>query len=584
LPRFSIRTKLIGGYALVIAVMAVLTVISIQALNQSSQRTHTFADETVPSTDIVSGLVGPLAEYRMMQYASILNSEAPAKVIQQVDDLLAQYKTEVDTTLDGYGRYVASPREGSFVDELRADWERYLAISGQALTRARGGRDIPGAIATMESQAEGGSVPAYQASQDVLTRWRAYKEQLTRQQRDDAQSATSSARTKTLILLGIAIVVAALVALLISRGITRSVRDVLDRLGGLRDQDTTELRHGLRSMADGDLTRGVACTTEPIERIAGDELGDVAGAVNEIRDNTAASVEAYNETRASLARMIGEVQTTAGGVASASQQVASTSEEAGRAVGEIATAVGEVARGAEEQVRMVDAARGSAEATSRAAEEARSVAEDGASAAAQASEAMGAVRESTVQVTEAIRALAAKSDEIGGIVATITGISEQTNLLALNAAIEAARAGESGRGFAVVAEEVRKLAEESQRAAAAIGRLIDQVQSETERAVEVVEQGAQRSDEGAAVVEQARVAFERIATAVRDMGERIGEIATATTEVASVAEQSSASTEQVSASTQQTSASTQQIAASAQELSRSAQELEHLVSRFTVAA
>ena len=63
-------------------------------------------------------------------------------------------------------------------------------------------------------------------------------------------------------------------------------------------------------------------------------------------------------------------------------------------------------------------------------------------------------------------ASSARSEPIGGIVEDDHGIAEQTNLLALNAAIEAARAGEQGRGFAVVAEEVRKLAEESQRAAA----------------------------------------------------------------------------------------------------------------------
>jgi methyl-accepting chemotaxis protein len=148
----------------------------------------------------------------------------------------------------------------------------------------------------------------------------------------------------------------------------------------------------------------------------------------------------------------------------------------------------------------------------------------------------------------------------------------------------------------VVAEEVRKLAEESQRAASEISELIGAIQLETSRTVEVVQDGARRTDQGADVVEQTRAAFVAIGASVQDMTGRVEQIAEASrriadsaarmqdtiTEIASVAEESSASTEEVSASTEETSASTEQIAASATELSDTAGSLERLVSRFRV--
>jgi methyl-accepting chemotaxis protein len=399
------------------------------------------------------------------------------------------------------------------------------------------------------------------------------------------QDDEAAAAKRSLILIGIvAVLIAVAAGTLLSVDIRRRARDIVDRLGALRDQDVAELAAGLDALADGDLTRPVASTTQPIANPSGDEIGQVAVAANAIRESTIAAIASYNGSRAALDTLVGAVSRSASTVSASSQEMATTSEEATRAVAEIASAVSEVAQGAERQQQMVAATSTAAEATATAATGAHAIALEGATASAQATQAMTAVRDASTQAADAIRSLAAKSEAIGGIVDTIGGIAEQTNLLALNAAIEAARAGEQGRGFAVVAEEVRHLAEESRQAASTISGLIGEIQGETHQAVEVVELGAARSQDGAAVVEQSRDAFDRIAVSVGEVSGRVDEIAKATSEVASAAEQSSASAEQVSASTQETSASSEQIASSAQELARTAEELEGLVGRFTITA
>jgi methyl-accepting chemotaxis protein len=426
--------------------------------------------------------------------------------------------------------------------------------------------------------------------------------------KDEVFASVDAMRTKLLVVGLVALLLLVGAVVLIARRLTMPIGGFVARLEQLSAVDVAALRAGMGAMATGDLTHAVAPVTEPLDVRGADEIARAGHALNEAIDNTGESLRAYERTRGALAAMIGGVARSADELNAASHEMSSTAEQTGRAVQEIATAVEGVAHGAERQVKMVASARertdavggvvresaGVAAATAQAADRTAAVVGEGVAAAHSATEAMAAVREASTDATAAIRELAGKSEEIGGIVASISGIAEQTNLLALNAAIEAARAGEQGRGFAVVAEEVRKLAEESQDAARSIAALIAEMQEGTGRAVAAVEHGADRTGAGSATVEQAAAAFAAIGTAVHDVTEQVGAIADnadrvvaelarvqeEVAEIADVAEDSSAASEQVSASTQQTSASTEQVAASAAELARTAGELREAVAAF----
>jgi methyl-accepting chemotaxis protein len=149
-----------------------------------------------------------------------------------------------------------------------------------------------------------------------------------------------------------------------------------------------------------------------------------------------------------------------------------------------------------------------------------------------------------------------------------------------------------------VAEEVRKLAEQSGRAAENIAGLVAEIQGDTRTVVSVVEDGAARTERSSDTVEQARAAFVEIDAAVKEVAERIGRFAaiaegvaseaqamqTAIADIAAVTDASSATAQQVSATTEQTSAAAQQIASTAHELASTADALERLVGRFRVDA
>ena len=211
-------------------------------------------------------------------------------------------------------------------------------------------------------------------------------------------------------------------------------------------------------------------------------------------------------------------------------------------------------------------------------------------------EKMSSIEQSVSDSARMVEKLGENSKEIGSIVEAISSIAEQTNLLALNAAIEAARAGDAGRGFAVVADEVRKLATSSQEAAEKINARIHGIQVDTEQAVRAMKTGTQNVQLGSQAMNDVGAQFAEIIRMlnenkrrIEDVGGTVQEVSSEANRIVQVVEKIDESsrttadqTQTISASTQEQTASTEEIAASSRTLADIANELQTETSKFKI--
>ncbi|MGE7955338.1 methyl-accepting chemotaxis protein [Pseudomonas sp. NPDC089530] len=186
------------------------------------------------------------------------------------------------------------------------------------------------------------------------------------------------------------------------------------------------------------------------------------------------------------------------------------------------------------------------------------------------------------QAVEVIRTLAQESTQIGSVLEVIHSIAEQTNLLALNAAIEAARAGEQGRGFAVVADEVRLLAQRTQKSTAEIQSMIERLQGHSEAAVKVISDSSRVSQQ---TIEQAGLAGESlnaIGQALRNLNGLNTSIASATLQQAHVVEDINQNVTQAAGLSHSTALAAEQSSAASLHLKELSEQLNGLLRQFRV--
>ena len=312
------------------------------------------------------------------------------------------------------------------------------------------------------------------------------------------------------------------------------------------------------SLAEGDLT---VKTT-----VSEDITGAIADSVNYAIDELRSLVTTINETSEQVSSSAQETQTTARHLANAAEQQAQRISTATSAINQIASSMDDVSKNSAESADV--------------AERSVKIASHGAEVVRETISGMDSIRDQIQETSKRIKRLGESSQEIGSIVELINDIAEQTNILALNAAIQAASAGEAGRGFAVVADEVQRLAERSTSATKRIETLVQTIQSDTNEAVNSMEQTTAEVVAGARLAEDAGSALGDIERVSHDLSALIQNISTAAREQSAAATDVSVSMNAIQEITSQTSQGASQTADSIGTLAQLASDLRRSVAHF----
>ncbi|MGE5471571.1 MAG: methyl-accepting chemotaxis protein [Bacteroidota bacterium] len=539
LKNLSISKRLIGAFALLVALLVLTNVLAMVRMAAIMDDLNSLVDDRVVKVNEANRIVdSALANGRALRGLLLVDTPAErlkikaevAKHRQDNADLLTKLEGQLFTE-DAKALIVKIKARRAAIQDL---YQRYYDAAERSTAEAKQilfNEFIPANNTFVDSLEEMVELQESHMRESVLADRKSYAE----------------ARTTSIVLLLVGIGISVIAAIWIIRSITtplNSIRDVITQVCN-----------------NNDFTKTVNVSSD-------DEVGETAQAFNKLLDTLRQTLQQLKQSIARVADASNDLVTTSGQSAQASNSSSESASAMAASVEQVSVSINQVS----------DNARAAADLAHRAGH----LSSEGSKIIGDTVTEMEHIANAIDRVAEAISKLGTESDQISGIVQVIKDVADQTNLLALNAAIEAARAGETGRGFAVVADEVRKLAERTTKATGEISLMINSVQSSSHSAVEAMRETLVQVKTGRQLAEKAGNSIVSIRQAADDVVNVVADIADSIAEQSTASQSIAQQLEHVAQATEENNATSSETASSAHQLGQLAVEMRNATERFKI--
>ena len=491
----KIGTRLGFGFSVVLLLLAAIAAIGVVRMGDINGDLSFILNDKYPKIAVSNDIAfRTMDNARIMRNMILLTDE---KELASNKEAFAKNRTAINERYDTLDKSVNTEKGKELLKIMRDARNAYSAYTNEVTRLGLLNKNVEATAVLLGERQK--SQDAYFAALKSLVDYQA------KSMEEAGKKAADNYEFARTLLIGLA-VGAALLGAAIAFFVTRSITRPLGTAVQVANQ-----------LAEGDLNVHIGKTT---------------------KDETGQLLQAMQNMVGKLTQVVGEVNSGAESLASASGQVSATAQALSQAASEQAAGVEETSASVEEMTASINQNTENSKVTDGIATKAAQEAAEGG---------------------EAVKATVAAMKSIANKIRIIDDIAYQTNLLALNAAIEAARAGDHGKGFAVVAAEVRKLAERSQVAAQEIGEVAASSVELAEKAGRLLDSMVPNIRKTSDLVQEITAASEEQSAGVAQINGAVGQLAT---------------------TTQQNASSSEELAATAEEMSGQAEQLQQLMAFF----